>query len=164
MHQIDTSMKKLMILIVAIVFTLPLFSQNISEGKDGLYYDSQGALYTGTYRNFYENGQIKTEIPLINGLKSGSMMIYFQNGQTNEIRSYKDGKMDGTWLTFTEKGSKVAEANYANGIKNGKWFIWDENGILRYDMTYDQGKKVGLWIIFDEKGNKLSERNYNATP
>ena len=155
-------MKKLLILIVAIFFSLPSFSQNISEGKDGLYYDNQGALYTGTYRTLFDNGQVKSEIPLVNGQKSGSMMIYFPNGQVNEIRSYKDGKMDGTWLTFTEKGSKVAEANYTNGLKNGKWFIWDENGVLRYDMTYKGGQKVGLWIIYDEKGNKLSERNYDT--
>jgi len=40
-------------------FHVPLFSQNISEGKDGLYYDSQGALYTGTYRNFMKTVKLK---------------------------------------------------------------------------------------------------------
>ena len=155
-------MKKLLVLISAIIFTLPSFSQTISEGKDGLYYNSQGEPYTGTYRTFFDSGQVKSEVPLVNGLKSGSMMIYFPNGQVNEIRSYKEGKMDGTWLTFTNKGAKVAEANYTNGQKNGKWFIWDENGVLRYDMTYKDGQKVGLWIIYDEKGSKLSERNYSS--
>lgn len=155
-------MKKLLFSVVAILIALSSFAQNITEGKDGVYYDDHGTPYTGTYHSYYENGQVKSEIPLVNGLKSGSMILYFPNGQVNEIRAYKDGKMDGTWLTFTEKGSKVAEANYADGLKNGKWFIWDENGVLRYDMTYQKGQKAGLWIIYDEKGNKVSERNYDT--
>jgi antitoxin component YwqK of YwqJK toxin-antitoxin module len=125
--------------------------------EEGLYYDEENKLYTGTYIEFHNNGNKKIEVSLKSGLPDGPLSIFFESGKIHETRSYKKGKMHGTWLTWNEDGTKVALANYKDNLKHGDWFIWDDKGTLRFEMHYSQGKKVGTWKMFNEKGELVSE-------
>jgi antitoxin component YwqK of YwqJK toxin-antitoxin module len=149
------------LLLIALISLMPtiVFSQ-LYQKDDGKYYDKKGALYTGTYIEYYPSGNKHIEMNLLNGQKHGKIIIYFDNQETNEIRSFKNDLMDGTWITFNIKGIKVGEANYKDGIKHGKWYIWDDNGVLRYEMEYNNGQKSGKWIIYDENGKQVSEKTY----
>jgi antitoxin component YwqK of YwqJK toxin-antitoxin module len=80
-------------------FVASSFAQ-VSIDEDGLYYDKDNKLYTGTYIEFHANGNKSIELNLKKGLEDGLVIIYFKNGEKNEIRSYKDGEMDGTWTTW----------------------------------------------------------------
>ncbi|MEA3443366.1 MAG: toxin-antitoxin system YwqK family antitoxin, partial [Bacteroidota bacterium] len=135
-------MKKIAFIIIVLSLAFPMFSQ-IIEGNDGLFYTEQNNLYSGLYTEFFENGQKRIELNLVDGKRDGEVILYFKSGEKNEIRKYKMNLMHGTWTTWNEQSVKIAEANYNNGKKNGKWFIWDENGTLRYNMTYKDGKKTG---------------------
>jgi antitoxin component YwqK of YwqJK toxin-antitoxin module len=149
------------ILIMLLIFTggSVLFSQ-ITEGDDGVYYDGGNKAYTGIYKEFWENGNSRIEMPLKKGLKDGETFLYFENGVKNEIRAYKMGRMHGTWITWNEVGKKIAEANYLKGKKHGKWYVWDDNGTMRYDMTYRKGEKTGTWFMWDENGKLISQKSY----
>jgi antitoxin component YwqK of YwqJK toxin-antitoxin module len=152
-------MKKISLLfgiIILIVFSA--YSQDIKE-VDGVYYTSS-VPYTGKYTSHFENGKTKIEMNLIDGLKDGVVKVYFEDGELNEIRSYKRNVMNGDWFTYNENKIKVAEAHYLNGKKDGKWFIWDENGKLIYELEYTMGEKTGIWKNYDKTGKLLSERSY----
>ena len=41
------------------------------------------------------------------GEKDGISILYFDNQQKQEERSFKKNKMDGTWVTWNEQGIKV---------------------------------------------------------
>jgi antitoxin component YwqK of YwqJK toxin-antitoxin module len=151
--------KSLLILLLLTICGSFLFSQ-ITEGDEGVYYDANGKTFTGIHKEYWENGNVKIEMPLKKGIKDGETYLYFENGTKNEVRAYKKGKMHGTWVTWDEKGNKIAEANYMKGKKHGKWFVWDENGTLRYDMTYKKGEKTGKWMMWDEKGKLIMEKEH----
>jgi antitoxin component YwqK of YwqJK toxin-antitoxin module len=153
------SMRKFLAMTLLSLFTLAMFGQ-IVEGDDGLYYDENGDLFSGAYKEYYESGNIKTEMSIKKGQKHGTTVLYFYNGQANEVRNYKSNQMHGTWETFNETGTRTAEANYKKGKKHGKWLIWDENGNLRYDMTYKSGERTGIWYIFDASGKVVSSKDY----
>lgn len=153
-------MKKISIILIFILYTFTLKAQ-ILKGEDGVYYDKQNNPYTGTYTEYFENGQIKIEMQIKSGLKHGIIKMFFKTGQINEIRAYYQNLMDSTWQSWNENGVKIGEANYSRSVKHGKWYIWDENGTLRYDMTYDKGKKTGTWYIYNESGKLISSKNYN---
>lgn len=153
-------------LIIILTFTFGFISafghaQNIHIGDDGLYYDSENNLYTGTYIDYYENGTLKSEHAIVNGQSDGITKLYFESGQLNELRTFKAGLKNGSWITYNESGVKTGEANFENNIKSGKWFIWDEQGTLRCDMTYKEGRKVGKWIIYNEQGEEDKVKDFN---
>jgi antitoxin component YwqK of YwqJK toxin-antitoxin module len=147
------------IILLSILSTI-CFGQ-LTESEDGLYYDENNHLYTGSYIEFYGNGNKRIELNLINGLKDKQVFLYFEDGTTNEIRSYKAGKKDGTWEMWNEKGVKVGVANYKDNLKDGEWFIWDTNGILRFSMLYNKGKKDGSWKMWNEKGELINQIDYS---
>jgi antitoxin component YwqK of YwqJK toxin-antitoxin module len=153
-------MKKFSLLVGILFLTLfSAFSQDIKE-IDGIYY--KGNLpYTGSYTSNFVNDKPRITINLVDGLKEGEVKVFFENGEVNEIRSYKRNVMDGIWLTYNENKVKVAEAHYLNGKKDGKWYIWDDNGLLIYELEYTSGEKTGIWKNYDKNGNVVSERNYS---
>lgn len=153
-------MRRLFFIAVLFVVALTASAQIKPETDGELFYGEGNKPFTGQYREYWENGNTKVEIPLKAGVINGDMIIYFSDRSRNEIRAYKSGKMHGTWITWDEKGNKIAEASYRNGKKNGKWYVWDENGTMRYDMTYKNGEKSGSWIMWDERGNIIMEKEY----
>jgi antitoxin component YwqK of YwqJK toxin-antitoxin module len=130
--------------------------------SDGLYFTdaSQNKLYSGEYKEFFENGALKTEMNISNGKPEGTYIIYFQNGKPNEVRAYKDGKFHGLWRTYNESGMLIAEAEYKDNKKTGTWHVWDDSGVIRYEMHYKNGDKSGTWYSWDEKGKLISEKKY----
>jgi len=136
-----------------------LFSQNIVL-QDDIYVDKDGKPFTGKYKEYYSDGILRLEIEMVNGTKNGKGVLYFENGNIQEVYSYKENKMDGLWLTYNEKNIKTAEANYLNDKKDGSWKIWDENGNLIYEMLYKNGEKTGTWIKHNEKGEEIARKTY----
>jgi len=152
-------MKQLFLFLMLAAMPLLTHAQLVQK-EDGKYYDKRGNLFSGTYIEYFPSGGKRIEMNISNGQKNGKIIIYFENQDTQEIRSFKEDLMDGTWLTFNDKRIKVGEANYKNGVKHGKWYIWDDNGVLRYEMEYNNGQKTGKWSIWDETGKLVSEKTY----
>lgn len=130
--------------------------------SNGYYYadKAQSRFYTGDYREFYENGTLKLEMQIRDGMPERPYIVYFENRKPQEVRSYKDGKMHGLWRSYDLSGQILSEAEYKNGQKHGTWRIWDELGNLRYEMNYREGKKTGLWRMWDDNGELLDEKSY----
>ncbi len=152
-------MKKLSLLIGLILLgVLGSQAQSIKE-VDGVYYRGSTP-YTGFYTSVYSNGNTRLEMNLIDGEKDGEVLVYFENGELNEIRSYKRNIMHGSWITYNEHKQKIGLANYQDGKKHGEWKIWDDQGNLLYDMYYRNGEKTGVWKQFDSNGKLISEREF----
>ena len=85
----------------------------------------------GTFKIYYENGQLKEESNWINGELNGSSRSYFEDGSLEEEGNYINDKKEGEWReefsSNTEKRlTKVV--NYVNDKIEGLKFI-DEHGI-----------------------------------
>ncbi|BAX80200.1 toxin-antitoxin system YwqK family antitoxin [Labilibaculum antarcticum] len=155
-------MSRKLTIVLGILFCLITnhsISQVIKE-VEGLYYNTSGDLYTGTYTEFYDSGNKRIEMNLFEGKRNGKITLFFENEKIQEVRSYDSGLMDGTWITWNDNSVKIAEAAYKRNKKHGKWYIWDDNGVKRYEMEYKEGEKVGTWYIWDEDGNLLKERKF----
>jgi len=130
--------------------------------KDGIYYadNTLQELFSGYYREYFETGEVKLELFLLDGRPEGTYVVYFPNARIKEVRSYHNGAFHGIWRTYNEKGMLLEQAEYKDGLKQGTWIIWDENGVKRYQMQYDYGVKSGVWSMWDEKGVLVSEKAY----
>jgi len=110
--------------------------------SDGLFFTdaTQTKLYSGEYKEFFDNGALKVEMNIKEGKPEGAYIVYFANGKPNEVRAYRNGEFHGLWRTYNEAGMLIAEAEYRNNKKHGTWHIWDDSGIMRYEMQYTNGK------------------------
>ncbi len=60
-----------------------------------------------SYQEFYENGKLKFEVNLNDGLKDGSYKSYYQNGNIKVKGQYKKDKQSGTWKAYDEQNGDV---------------------------------------------------------
>lgn len=155
-------MKKLTLYLV-FMFAVAAFAQQTPIFQSGgvFYRDkTQTIPYTGDYREYYDNGTLRLEMKIADGLPEGTYVVYFENRKPQEIRSYRAGKAHGLWRSYDVSGQLISEAEYNQGEKHGTWRIWDELGTQRYEMNYFNGKKTGMWRMWDEGGNLIDERRH----
>ena len=139
------------------------FAQSKPQMRDGVVFDEQGNLFSGTALLEVTTDGIthRQSIQAKEGLLDGVIIFYHPSGYAEEKGNYKMGKKDGQWTQYSAAGNVLGEAYYKDGMKDGIWTVWDEQGIKRYHMVYSMGKKVDTWKMWDEHATLVSERFYN---
>ncbi len=105
-------MKQLFQLLLFALTFLVLTSLTASNGivfHDGLYYTNsdQTSLYTGEYKEYYDNGSLKLELNIKDGKPTGVYVIYYPSGKPQEIRNYKNGNLHDVCRNYNEAGKIV---------------------------------------------------------
>ncbi|WBX75424.1 DUF3352 domain-containing protein [Tenacibaculum ovolyticum] len=59
------------------------------------------------YKEYYDDGKLKFEVELDDGMLDGDYKMYYPNGSLKLKGSYKNGKQSGTWRAYDEKDSKL---------------------------------------------------------
>lgn len=109
-------MRKLLILIVALICSAAVFSQEKKENE-----------YT------VKNNLIE-------------VTMFHDNGQISQTGFYTlDGKLQGNWFSYDVSGNKLASANYENGNKVGKWFFWNDKTLKEVDYNTNAIVSVVEW-------------------
>ncbi|MGF1555052.1 nicotinic acid mononucleotide adenyltransferase [Paucihalobacter sp.] len=109
-------MRKLLILIVALICSAAVFSQETKENE-----------YT------VKNNVIE-------------VTMFHDNGQISQTGFYTlDGKLQGNWFSYDVHGKKVAAAKYDNGNKVGKWFFWNDKTLKEVDYSTNAIVSVVEW-------------------
>ena len=155
-------MKSKIILLASLVLcALSLQAQSIQLARpqlyqtDGFFYRDrqQYELYTGDYREYYENGTLKLEMQIRDGLPEGPYIVYFENRRPQEIRSYKGGKLHGLWRSYDISGQITSEAGYKNGqsMELGAFGMSLEVYVMRCSMRMAIGEVFGVCGMI--KGN-----------
>ena len=93
---------------------------------------------------YYVNGLWETVSDFEDGVLQKET-LYFDNGEKEEERTYKDGEPHGVWRTWTSEGDKESETPYHEGEKHGVRLRWDDEG-LEERTYYEHGKKQGKGV------------------
>lgn len=73
-----------------------------------------------TQREYYENGNLKSETPYLNNLKHGVAKSYYENGNLECEIPFDNDKRHGVEKEYDENGNLIKEALYENGeLKTG---------------------------------------------
>lgn len=96
---------------------------------------------SNTYRNIekYPNGNIKIEGDIVNGIRQGN------------------------WISYYENGNKWSECDYDFGEKNGIYRTFYPNGNPKIHGIYKKNKKVDVWFFYNEKGQFEKEVDFTKT-
>ena len=105
-------------------------------------YNQQG-IYDGTFRQYYESGQLAQKGYYKNGLGQGEYIWYYEEGSIKQKVFYKDDKIEGIVTSFYPDGKIAQTVNYINGKREGELIEYYENGQIKEKRFYVNGKEEG---------------------
>ncbi len=88
-------------------------------------------------KEYYENGQVSKEGPLVDVKKNGLWKSYYKTGELRSEFYYKDGYIDSVTTAYH---------------KNGK---------IRYKGQFHKSRKTGVWEFFNEQGELTDTKDYS---
>jgi antitoxin component YwqK of YwqJK toxin-antitoxin module len=108
-------------------------------------------------RQFYQNGQMKSEKHYTEDHLHGPYIIYSEHGTIKEEGYFENDSLNGTYKLYAADGSLSEEREYVNGILHGSYKIY-HHGKLKTEYNYMRGIRLASYIIFDELG-KMKRKN-----
>ena len=133
------------LLIITLLFPLSCNSNESRYFKDDgiMYVQNNGnkgskKLYTGTIREFYSNGKIKSEYSYKEGKENGPFIQWYENGKKKQEGISYNGEWNGTINSWWENGQKSSEVVYKDDFLINVKGRWDQDGSERW--TIDSSK------------------------
>jgi len=77
---------------------------------------------------YWDNGQVLSQIHYLDGKRDGSCRHWYKNGQLMNEGFYKNGKMTGYWMSYYENGQIQSESIIKDGVEELKFY--DKEGNL----------------------------------
>lgn len=102
---------------------------------------------------YFENGKLKYEVNLRNGLREGEFISYCENGEIELKANYLNGKLNGSSIKYFSNGEIKEIANYLNGKLDGSSIKYFSNGKIKEIANYDKGEIISDIVKFDLYGN-----------
>ena len=91
-------------------------------------------LYTGTIREYYSNGKIKSEYSYKEGKENGLFIQWYENGKKKQEGTSYNGEWNGTINSWWENGQKSSEVVYKDDILINVKGRWDQDGLERWTI------------------------------
>jgi len=124
---------------------------------EGIFTDA--GLHEGTWKEYYEDGSLKSEGDYENDKKTGLWKYYYPNGQIEETGTYDKTGPEGKWLWYYPSGKLLRELTYYQGKKDGNIMEYDEYNNLILQGEYIEDKREGTWIY--QVGDAKQQTQYS---
>lgn len=118
-------------------------------------------LPVGTFKRYYDTGQLKAEMKYdMDGVLCRSK-LYYKSKKIAAEGNYINQKKDSIWNYYAEYGVKIYVENYKNGVLNGlvEKYFWSGKGKCE-EIIFVDGKMDGPWIHYFENGSKKMIANH----
>lgn len=94
-----------------------------------------GQVLDGNYKKFYHSNQLAEEGNFKYGLKVGLWKNWFENGTIKSTQYWNSGLQTGFYYTYDASGNTIEKGNYKKGKKHGNWI----NFVSKDTMIYKNG-------------------------
>ncbi len=162
--------------IAAMVAIFFFVSCSESEPKTENVVNAAGQLIDGVSMNYYDDGSIRSEVPVKDGKRHGEAREYYENGKLAASIVYENDQKNGTSKWYYQDGILYQQAIFVDNKKHGlekKYYNtgelmavlrWKEGETLPGLMEFNKnGKEVRQpSIVVTEKGGKLTIRLSNG--
>jgi len=116
--------------------------------------------FYGTYKRWYENGQLESITKRVGTCPKDTGYDYFVSGNIRTLTPYKNCKTHGTVLGLYENGDTAAKITVINGLTQGTQKNWYENGQLKQTIEYKDDKWHGEFKKYLEDGTLIEKLIY----
>lgn len=103
-------------------------------------------------RIYFKNGQIESEVTLVDGRPNGIGRTWHENGVLAQEHPCKDGKRHGVWRQWNEKGELLGSCEFQNG--SGIFKEWFPNGQIKGEVDMVDGVPHGRMRVWFESGEE----------
>jgi antitoxin component YwqK of YwqJK toxin-antitoxin module len=103
-------------------------------------------------KEFYNNGNIKAELPINHGKLDGIAKYYYQNGVLEKEVSYVNGLKQGITKDYLSNGNLVFEVEYKDDLYNGYFKEYSKDGVLESESFFVNDVQQGLSKNFFSNG------------
>ena len=118
-----------------------------------------GFSQTETKIEYWDNGQVLSQIHYLNGKRDGSCRHWYKDGQLMNEGFYKNGKMTGPWMSYHENGQLESHGSYKYtkserySRKDGVWNYYYDNGQLQRESIIKDS--VEELKFYDKDGKEI---------
>lgn len=88
---------------------------------------------------YFSDGKIESVIHLNNGVREGTALFYYENGNLKEERNYLKDKVEGVVKLYYPNGNLKEMFNIENGRREGPASYFDSNGVHIEDVFFADG-------------------------
>jgi len=99
----------------------------------------QGFIKNGDYKEYYDDGKLKTEKTVINAKTAGILKAYYPSGILQSEAFYQGGRLNGRVRFYSESAKLMFEQNFKDGLQDGYSREFDEAGALKSELLYVDG-------------------------
>ncbi len=115
---------------------------------------------TGTYREFYDDGEVRMEVEMINGLKEGLAIAYYGDGKIMEEGVYEASLKVGAHKSYWENGRQKSQVEYLDGKREGLARYYYDTGELEREIPYAADTPNGEEKMYYKSGKPLASQSY----
>lgn len=133
--------------------------------------DVVSARAKGAYREFFENGNIKLEAEVVEGIGDlsfaaqeswifdGHSKVFYENGTLKALIPYKKGILEGLSIFYKEDGSVWKQTPFVAGQVHGKELFFGTDQEILGSVNYEKGLRDGpAWISARQNGLNVHEK------
>lgn len=90
----------------------------------------------------------------------GIRILFYENGDTNIIETYRKGLFEGPYKFYYEGGQLKQFGQYVNNEMAGDWLLYYENGQLKEKVRFMHNQEDGPFIEYHANGKIATEGQY----
>lgn len=91
-----------------------------------------GQVLNGNYKKFYHSNQLAEEGNFKYGLKVGLWKNWFENGTIKSTQYWNSGLQTGLYYAYDASGNTIEKGNYKKGKKHGNWINFVSKDTVMY--------------------------------
>ena len=119
-------------------------AQYFADGKLEYEREYDHGELTGHWRSFWPGGTPRMEAEY--GTDEPRLMRWWhENGQLSSEGPALNGIKTGEWKFWHASGALAAQGEYESGDREGEWSFWNADGSLKERGEFHDGARVGPW-------------------
>lgn len=119
-------------------------------------------MIVGSLKVFYETGELRMEVPHVNGVPEGAQRVFYKNGELEREVNNVAGVPHGMETLYHEGGAKLGENEFVNGARTGEARSWWPNGTLGMVGRNEADQPVGVWQRWHPNGTRMLVGQFEA--
>jgi len=142
------------------------FLRNGEEVGEGLWVAAgefkvtRGRIPDGTYKAYYDSGELRRTFSFRNGELNGRCEAFFRSGRPERKGTFKNGREEGKSELYYPDGTLKGVSIYKNGLKNGPTTLYYPSEKVKAKLFFKNGQPDGKQVMYYENGNVESEVIY----
>jgi hypothetical protein len=118
---------------------------------------------SGTWKNYYQSGNLQSIIKYEDGFVSGHCVFYFDS-EEESIKAEMDfilDEMHGDYKEYYENGKPKAWLEIKANLQDGDAEFYYDSGTIKAKGQYSEGLMDGKWKYFSETGQELGKKKFS---